>query len=930
MALSTNEIRKIYLDFFQEKGHTLVESASLVPVDDPSLLFTNAGMVPFKDLLLGIETRKYTRAVSSQRCLRAGGKHNDLDNVGYTARHHTLFEMLGNFSFGDYFKEDAIFFAWELLTERYKISPEKLWITVHESDEESEEIWIKKVGVDPSRVSRLDDEENFWTMGETGPCGPCSEIYYDHGDELQGDPPRLGNEPGDRFVEIWNLVFTQFDRDKDGNLKPLPNPCVDTGMGLERMAAVLQNEPNNFDTDILKGLVSEVGRLTNHDNLKNPSLRVIADHLRASSFLIADGIIPSNEGRGYVLRRIIRRALRHAYKLEMRDPFLADLVPALEESMGESYPLLIENSQIIKSNLLKEEEQFSNTLEQGMQLLESEVKKLVGSEIPGKVVFKLYDTYGFPVDMTADFAREKGFGIDLEEYNALMLQQKERARSSSNFTSIIPESLNIKGKTKFLGYESNVLTSKIVEIIPTEGSSKDNKITENQEGLIVLEETPFYAESGGQVGDTGYLKKDDAIFEVYDTQKKGDIYLHIGVVKSGVFKKGETIEAEINEPQRRRIANNHSGTHLLHASLRSVLGDHVEQKGSLVQDSRLRFDFSHDAPIGKEDLDKLEDLIKEEIIKNTKPVTEILPLKEALEKGAMAFFGDKYGDEVRVVNIGDGFSVELCGGTHVHKTGEIGLFKVISESGVSSGVRRIEGITGEAANYLVSELEQNYLDICNELFSEIFDKGEDLDGLTCVRFFENEIFAFAKSLNCSSDQVLKKIQSLKDENISLANELNKEIKVKTFTNPIEGLEFLIDLNKSLKADSKKIQSKELGTSLKELSENALEVQGYNLITSIFENIDSKEMREMADKLRNQSPKSVIVLISVSEDKAPAIVACGKEVDIDAREIMKHLINQLGGSGGGRPDFVQGGVENTEDLGMALASVADLIVSLTNQ
>ena len=929
MTLSTNEIRKIYLDFFQEKGHTLVESASLVPADDPSLLFTNAGMVPFKDLLLGIETRKYTRAVSSQRCIRAGGKHNDLDNVGYTARHHTLFEMLGNFSFGDYFKEEAISFAWELLTERYKISPEKLWITVHENDDESEEIWIQKVGVDPSRVSRLDDEENFWTMGETGPCGPCSEIYYDHGEHLQGDPPRLGNEPGDRFVEIWNLVFTQFDKDKDGNLNPLPNPCVDTGMGLERMAAVLQNEPNNFDTDILKGIVEEAGRLTNHDDLTNPSLRVIADHLRAASFLIADGIIPSNEGRGYVLRRIIRRALRHAYKLEMKDPILVDLVPALEERMGDAYPFLVKNSEIIKANLSKEEEQFSNTLEQGMQLLESEVKNLDGNEITGTVVFKLYDTYGFPVDMTADYAREKGLGIDLEEYNSLMLQQKKRARSSSNFTSLIPESLNIKGKTKFLGYESNVHSSKIVAIIPSEGSNKHNQIRENQEGLIVLKETPFYAESGGQVGDTGYLKKEESIFEVHDTQKKGDIYLHLGIVKSGTFKKDETVEAEINISQRRRITNHHSGTHLLHASLRDVLGNHVEQKGSLVEESRLRFDFSHNAPIDKEEIEKIEDLVKEEIIKNTEPKTEILPLKEALERGAMAFFGDKYGDEVRVVNIGDGFSIELCGGTHVNKTGEIGLFKVISESGVSAGVRRIEGITGDAANYLVSELEQNYLNICNELFAELFDTREDLDGLSCIRFLENEILDFAKILNCSSDQVLKKIKSIKDENKNLAEELNKKIQLETFNDPIKGLEFIKELNKSLKEDLKKVQTQEMGMSLKELLENSIQVEGYNLITSTFADIDSKEMREIADKVRNQTPKSIIVLISVSEDKAPTIVACAKEVDIDAREIMKHLINQLGGSGGGRPDFVQGGVENTEDLDIALASVADLIVSLNN-
>ena len=570
-TLSTNQIRKIYLDFFQEKGHTLVESASLVPVNDPSLLFTNAGMVPFKDLLLGVEKRSYTRAVSSQRCIRAGGKHNDLDNVGYTARHHTLFEMLGNFSFGDYFKEEAIFFAWELLTEKYNIDPDKLWITVHESDDESEDIWINKVGVDPSRVSRLDDEENFWTMGDTGPCGPCSEIYYDHGDHLEGDPPILGNEPGDRFIEIWNLVFTQFDRDKNGSLNPLPNPCVDTGMGLERMAAVLQNEHNNYDTDILKAIVSEAGKLTKVDDLKNPSLRVIADHLRAGVFLIADGVVPSNEGRGYVLRRIIRRALRHAHKLGMKELILAKLVPVLEKKMGEAYPLLIKNSDIIKANLSKEEEQFSTTLEQGMQLLESAVQNLKGKEIPGEVVFKLYDTYGFPVDMTADFAREKNLTVDIDSYDSLMLEQKERARSSSSFNSIIPESLNIEGSTNFLGYESSSLSSNIIEIISNSDNHINGELTEEQEGLILLNETPFYAESGGQVGDIGFIKTSDSLFEVYDTQKKGDHFLHIGIVKNGSFKKDDQVDAEINQEHRNRIKSNHSATHLLHAALRNVL-----------------------------------------------------------------------------------------------------------------------------------------------------------------------------------------------------------------------------------------------------------------------------------------------------------------------------------------------------------------------
>ena len=931
MILSTNEIRKIYLDFFQEKGHTLVESASLVPINDPSLLFTNAGMVPFKDLLLGIEKRSYTRAVSSQRCIRAGGKHNDLDNVGYTARHHTLFEMLGNFSFGDYFKEEAIFFAWELLTERYKISPDKLWITVHEDDEESEEIWIKKVGVDPSRVSKLDDEENFWTMGDTGPCGPCSEIYYDHGDHLEGEPPLPGNEPGDRFIEIWNLVFTQFDRDKDGSMSPLPNPCVDTGMGLERIAAVLQNEQNNFDTDILKAIVSAAGKLTNHEDLKNPSLRVIADHMRAGAFLIADGVIPSNEGRGYVLRRIIRRALRHAYKLGMKDPILSQLVPVLEDQMGDAYPLLKKNSDIIKANLSKEEEQFSSTLEQGMQLLESAVEVLEGNTIPGDITFKLYDTYGFPVDMTADFAREKGLVVDLELYDSLMLEQKERARSSSNFSSLIPESLNIQGKTEFVGYESNSLSSNVVEIISNSEENKKGELSEDQEGLILLKETPFYAESGGQVGDRGFIKSNESIFEVYDTQKKGDQYLHIGTVKSGSFKNDDSVEAEIDQDHRNRIKSNHSATHLLHAALRQTLGDHVEQKGSLVEESRLRFDFAHHSAIDSAELNAIEDIINEEVAKDIVSITEVLPIGEAIEKGAIAFFGDKYGENVRVLDIGNGFSVELCGGTHVERTGEIGLIKVISESGISAGVRRIEAVTGEGANFLLDELEQDFLSISNELLVEVFDSRDGLEALLYIRFLQDEINSYAKSLNCSSDQVLKKIIQIKDENSSLSKELKKEpFEFKIHESPLEAIEQILDINQSLKKDVKKAQSEDVGVSVRDLMDQSLEVEGYNLITSTFEGVDSKELREIADRLRNNSPNSIIALISISEDKVPVIIACSKEVDVDAREVMKHLINQLGGSGGGRPDFAQGGVENTDDIDMALNSIADLIVSLNNQ
>ena len=927
--LTTNEVRKIYLDFFVEKDHTLVESASLIPLNDPTLLFINAGMAPFKDLLLGIEKRNYTRAVSSQRCMRAGGKHNDLDNVGYTARHHTFFEMLGNFSFGDYFKEEAISFAWELLTERYKIDPKKLWITVHDSDDESEEIWIKKIGIDPERVSRLGDDDNFWTMGDTGPCGPCSEIFYDHGDHLDGEPPKPGNEPGDRYIEIWNLVFTQFDKGQDGSLKPLPNPCVDTGMGLERMTAVLQNEHNNYDTDILKAIVSEAGELTKHKDLSNPSLRVIADHLRAASFLIADGVIPSNDGRGYVLRRIIRRALRHAHKLQMKDPILSKLVSTLEDQMGETYPLLLKNSEIIKANLLKEERQFSLTLEQGMQLLESELENLKGNEISGDVVFKLYDTYGFPTDMTADFARERNLTIDEDKYKILMQEQKERARSSSNFNSIIPESLDVKGETDFLGYESYSSNSNVIEIISN--SSSQEEINEGEEALILLDQTPFYAESGGQVGDTGLIKSDNSIFEVYDTQKKGDHFLHLGHVKSGSLKKNDKVVAEINSEKRNRITGNHSATHLLHAALREVLGEHVEQKGSLVEESRLRFDFAHNGSISAEETLAIEDLIYTEIKKNSESITEILPLNEAIEKGAMAFFGDKYGEEVRVLDIGNGFSIELCGGTHVKRTGEIGILKITSESGVSAGVRRIEAVTGDGANLLMDELSQNHSAITNELFVEDIDSREGVDALDYLRFLEEENISFAEALNCSNDQVLKKIVNIKEENNNLLKELDrKPLEFKIYNSCKEAIENLIDTNKSLKKESKQLQSDDMGSSIQTLIDSSLLVEGYQLITSTFEGTDSKELREIADRLRNKSENSIIVLISISGDKAPAIVACSKNLDIDAREIMKHLINQLGGSGGGRPDFAQGGVENVIDLDLALTSVADLIVSLNSQ
>ena len=927
--LTTNEIRKTFLEFFQEKGHELVESSSLVPHNDPSLLFTNAGMVPFKDLLLGVEKRAYTRATSSQRCLRVGGKHNDLDNVGYTARHHTFFEMLGNFSFGDYFKEEAIEFAWELLTERYEIPEEKLWITVHKDDDESEQIWIEKIGVDPKRISRLDDEENFWTMGDTGPCGPCSEIYYDHGEQIEGEPPTMGSDPGDRFIEIWNLVFTQFDRSKDGTLSPLPNPCVDTGMGLERMAAVLQEEQNNYDIDLFKKLVIKAAELTGEKDLKNPSLRVIADHLRASAFLIADGIVPSNEGRGYVLRRIIRRALRHANKLGIKDTLLSSMVSTLTEEMSDAHPLLLKESKIIEANLLQEEQQFSETLNQGIALLESEIEELDSNLLPGETVFKLYDTYGFPVDMTADYAREKGLEVDLAKYDELMVQQKDRARSASSFSSVLPESLSIKGSTEFIGYEHTNSNTKIVELISSSKETKSKALVEDEEGVVILEQTPFYAESGGQIGDKGTISGRNFTFEVLDTQKIGDHHGHFGVVKTGELKINTKVKAQIDEDFRQRIVPNHSATHLLQAALKQILGDHIEQKGSLVEDSRLRFDFAHSKQVSPEEIIEIEDLVNLQIVKNTQSVTEVMPIEEATKKGAIAFFGEKYGEKVRVLNLGEGFSVELCGGTHVNTTGEIGLMKIVSESGISAGIRRIEAVTGIGATLLMQELEQLITSICDELLINLEPPDKSKNNLDLIRDLQSDLNSLAKELNVSEDQIVRRIVQIKEDIVSLGNELEKDFsEVSSSKTPMSAVKELKNLYKSLKNESKKKESEGISSFASELKENSVNVAGYNLIVKSFENKDSNNLRQLADQLRNTEPNSIVTLVSVSGDKIPLIVACSKEVAIDAREIMQHLVNQLGGSGGGRADFAQGGADTSEDLEIALASVIDLVVSLT--
>lgn len=925
---SSSHIRKIFLEFFQEKGHELVESSSLIPNNDPSLLFTNAGMVPFKDMLLGVETRDYTRAVSSQRCLRVGGKHDDLDNVGYTARHHTFFEMLGNFSFGDYFKKEAIEFAWELLTDRYNIPPEKLWITVHKDDQESEKIWIESIGVDPNRLSRLDDDENFWTMGDTGPCGPCSEIYYDHGDHIQGEPPEIGSDPGDRFIEIWNLVFTQFDRSKDGTLSPLPNPCVDTGMGLERIAAVLQDKHNNFNTDGFTPLIEEANKITKLNDLGNSSLKVIADHLRSSSFLIAEGIVPSNEGRGYVLRRIIRRALRHANKIGHEGPILSTLSSTLVKEMGNYHSLLKKNEEIIKSNLLQEEEQFSQTLSQGMLLLEEEIKKLDGKLLSGEVIFKLYDTYGFPVDMTSDFARENSLEVDIEGYEELMSMQRERARSSSAFSSVLAESISISGKTDFLGYENSSSSSKVLAISNTTKGRKDESLSEGEEGVLFLDKTPFYAEAGGQVGDEGHILGKGFQFNVVDTQKVGDHFGHIGVLKKGNLRVGDSVDAKIDENLRSKTVSNHSATHLLQASLRKILGNHVEQKGSLVDSNKLRFDFTHNKSLSEEEKNQIEDLINLEISKNTKSIVETMSMQEAQAKGAIAFFGDKYGDEVRVLNLGEGFSIELCGGTHVKETGQIEFMKITSESGISSGVRRIEAVTGEGAKNLLSNLKNSYLEIGKQLHVEtkIDDPSNDLD---LFRSLNEILLSISKEVSTSVDQVQNKINQLIDENRSLNEELGTKERSNKASDLLKATQSLVEENKKLKEQKKKLTSKNIGSSVEDLIEEAIDIQSYKLVTKRYDGMEASGMREAADRLRLSLNNGIVVLISVSGDKIPLIVACSKGLDIDAKQIMEYITNQLGGSGGGRPDFAQGGVENIEDIDVVLSSIPDFILSISN-
>jgi len=863
---SSAELRQAFLDFFRERDHTVVASSSLVPADDPTLLFVNAGMVQFKDVFLGREKRRYQRACSSQRCVRAGGKHNDLENVGYTARHHTFFEMLGNFSFGDYFKRDAIAYAWEFLTVNLKLPPERLWVTVFEDDDEAADIWLNEIKVDPGRLSRIGARNNFWSMGDTGPCGPCSEIFYDHGEEIAGGPPGTPEEEGDRYVEIWNLVFMQYDRDPTGKLHPLPKPSVDTGMGLERLAAVMQGVHNNYHIDLFQSLIRAAAKIAATDELENNSLRVIADHIRSCAFLVVDGVLPSNEGRGYVLRRIIRRAVRHGYQLGIKELFFYRLVAPLCDEMGAAYPELKNNQAHVERILRLEEERFAETLEQGMRILEDDLARLRGSQISGETVFKLYDTFGFPMDLTADIARERGLTIDTDGFNSAMEGQRSRARAASQFGSDYSGTLQFDGSTAFTGYDHLEDQGRVVALF-----SNGDPVAVLEAGasaVVILDQTPFYAESGGQVGDRGVLKAADGVFEVSDTQKQGsNAIAHIGRVSAGVLHTGDTVEALVDWQRRQATILNHSGTHLLHAALRKVLGDHVQQKGSLVDPGRLRFDFAHYEPVRPEQLAEIENLVNQQIRANAAAATRVMSVDDALESGAMALFGEKYGEKVRVLSIGD-FSVELCGGTHVDQAGDIGLLKITAESGIASGVRRIEAVTGEAALQWVAANEQRLQRIADML------KG-------------------------SRDDVDEKVEQLLDRQRTLEKELRQ------------------------------IKGKMASSQGSDLASQAVEIRGIKVLAARLDGADSQVLRDTLDQLKNKLGSAAVVLAAVNGDKVSLVAGVTRDQtgQVKAGELVNFVASQVGGKGGGRPDMAQAGGNQPENLDAALKSVAGWVESL---
>ncbi|HGM9854342.1 TPA: alanine--tRNA ligase [Proteus mirabilis] len=873
MSKSTAEIRQAFLDFFHTKGHQIVPSSSLVPNNDPTLLFTNAGMNQFKDVFLGLDNRPYSRATTAQRCVRAGGKHNDLENVGYTARHHTFFEMLGNFSFGDYFKHDAINFAWELLTgkEWFNLPKERLWVTVYATDDEAYDIWNKEVGVPAERIIRIGDNkgapfasDNFWQMGDTGPCGPCTEIFYDHGDHIWGGPPGTPEEDGDRYIEIWNIVFMQFNRKSDGTMDPLPKPSVDTGMGLERITAVLQHVNSNYDIDLFRALIKSVAEVTNATDLANKSLRVIADHIRSCSFLICDGVIPSNEGRGYVLRRIIRRAVRHGYMLGAKDTFFYKLVAPLIDVMAEAGKELKNQQEIVEKVLKTEEEQFARTLERGLQLLDEELEKLTGDTLAGETAFRLYDTYGFPLDLTADVCRERNIKVDEEGFELAMEEQRKRARESSGFGTDYNELIKVDSRSDFSGYDHNEQQGTINAIF--HNGQTVTELKAGEEGIIFLDKTAFYAESGGQVGDKGLLIGKDSQFEVTDTQKYGKAIGHIGKVISGSFIVNHKINAVIDVARRDAIRLNHSATHLLHAALRQVLGTHVTQKGSLVNDKYLRFDFSHFEAVKPEQLREIEDIVNAQIRLNSPVVTELMDLEDAKQKGAMALFGEKYEERVRVLTMGD-FSTELCGGTHAARTGDIGLFRIMSESGTAAGIRRIEAITGATAIESVHE-------------------QSDLISLV------------AHALKSDGSNLVEKIKTVQEKYRSLEKELQQ-----------------------LKDQQAAQESSSLGSQAKN-------VKGIKLLVRELNNVEPKMLRTMVDDLKNQLGSAIIVLSTISDGKVSLIVGVTKDLTakIKAGELISFVAQQIGGKGGGRPDMAQAGGTDVEALPAALASVDEWVES----
>jgi alanyl-tRNA synthetase len=839
--MTSSEIRASFLEFFRKNGHAVVPSSSLVPGNDPTLLFTNAGMVQFKDVFLGKDTRSYSRAASAQRCVRAGGKHNDLENVGYTARHHTFFEMLGNFSFGDYFKREAIHFAWNYVTGTLGIPKDRLWVTVYQEDDEAERVWVEEIGVDPTRCTRMGEKSNFWAMGDTGPCGPCSEIFYDHGPDVSGGPPGSPDEDGDRYVEIWNLVFMQYDRSAEGVLVPLPKPSVDTGMGLERVAAVMQGVHSNYDIDLFKSLIRSAAEVTETTDLESPSLRVIADHIRACTFLILDGVVPSNEGRGYVLRRIIRRAVRHGHKLGQMQPFFYELVPTLVREMGSYYTELAAGEARAMEVLAQEEARFAETLSTGMALLDAETAKLETKVIPGEVVFRLSDTYGFPVDLTADVARERGLSIDQAGYDAAMAAQRDRAKSASKFGASLRDSVKLSGRTDFSGYERLTGAARVTALI-FDGAVVDI-LRVGQEGQVVLDQTPFYAESGGQMGDTGTLSSATARFVVRD---------------------GEEVAASVDGERRKAIALNHSATHLLHAALREVLGKHVQQKGSLVAPDRLRFDFSHTQAVSAEELRRIEELVNVAVRHNDAAETRVMALDDAVAAGAMSLFGEKYESDVRVLSLGD-FSMELCGGTHVERTGDIGFFKIISESGVAAGVRRVEAVTGQAAYEWVVRVDQ----VLRDIASVLRGSREDVD---------------------------------------------------------EKVRELVERSKRLEKEVQQLKSKLATGRGGDVSSQAKAVGGVKVLAVQIEGADAKALRDSVDQLKQKLGSSVVVLATVQDGKVVLVAGVSADLvaQLKAGDIAGAVAAQVGGRGGGRADFAQAGGTQPDKLGAALASVENFV------